>query len=191
MSELPPPHLPEFALLGRSNSGKSSLINLMVQRKIAKVSSLPGRTSALQVFEIKGLLRLIDAPGYGWASRSHDELADWQILMETYLTQRESLSACLLIQDVRRDWEDLDEMQARYFFQHSIPWIWILNKLDQMKTSEFRTRERTLRTFFEKHLRPRGCEEVYFLGEESPLSQHPSLEKSLIQRARSSKVKSL
>jgi GTP-binding protein len=110
-ASLPPPTLTEIAFAGRSNVGKSSLLNAMMQRKsLARTSNTPGCTRQLNVFEVRcadGLtLRFVDLPGYGWARRSKDERSQWQAMIEGYLTKRASLRAVVLLADVRRGIED-------------------------------------------------------------------------------------
>jgi GTP-binding protein len=109
--QLLPPTLLEVAFAGRSNVGKSSLLNAMMQRKgLARTSNTPGCTRQLNVFEVRcsdGLaLRFVDLPGYGWARRSKTERGEWQGMIEGYLTGRSSLRAVIVLVDVRRGVED-------------------------------------------------------------------------------------
>jgi GTP-binding protein len=105
-----PTHL-EVAFAGRSNVGKSSLLNSMMDRRsLARTSRTPGCTRQLNIFEVRcadGLvLRFVDLPGYGWARRSKDERMQWQKMIEGYLVTRASLRAVVLLVDVRRGVED-------------------------------------------------------------------------------------
>jgi GTP-binding protein len=116
---LPPPTLTEIAFAGRSNVGKSSLLNATMQRRgLARTSNTPGCTRQLNVFEVRladGLsLRLIDLPGYGWARRSKAERAVWQTMIEGYLTKRASLRAVVLLVDVRRGVEDEERQLVEF-----------------------------------------------------------------------------
>jgi GTP-binding protein len=118
---LPPPTLTEIAFAGRSNVGKSSLLNAMMQRRgLARTSNTPGCTRQLNVFEVRLAddltLRLVDLPGYGWARRSKKERAEWQAMIEGYLTKRASLRAIVLLVDVRRGVED-EETQLVEFLR--------------------------------------------------------------------------
>ena len=110
-ASLPPPTLVEIAFAGRSNVGKSSLLNAMMQRKgLARTSNTPGCTRQLNVFELRaadGLsLRFVDLPGYGWARRSKAEKAEWQKMIEGYLQGRAGLRGVAVLVDVRRGVED-------------------------------------------------------------------------------------
>lgn len=97
--------LPEIALVGRSNAGKSSLLNQLVGKPIAKISQTPGKTRLLNFFEVKDQWRWVDTPGYGFASRSDDEQKQWQKMMTNYLTDRENLMGVVLVMDIRRSWQ--------------------------------------------------------------------------------------
>jgi GTP-binding protein len=118
-ASLPPPTLVEVAFAGRSNVGKSSLLNAMMQRRgLARTSHTPGCTRQLNVFEVRcadGLsLRFVDLPGYGWARRSKTERGEWQQMVEGYLRARAALRAVVLLVDVRRGPEE-EEWQLLEF----------------------------------------------------------------------------
>jgi GTP-binding protein len=118
---LPPPTVVEIAFAGRSNVGKSSLLNAMMQRRgLARTSSTPGCTRQLNVFEVRcadGLtVRFVDLPGYGWARRSKAERTQWQSMIEGYLRARAGLRAVVLLVDVRRGVED-EERQLEEFLR--------------------------------------------------------------------------
>jgi GTP-binding protein len=120
-SGLPAPALLEVAFAGRSNVGKSSLLNtLMERRSLARTSQTPGCTRQLNIFEVRcgdGLMvRFVDLPGYGWARRSKDERSQWQAMIEGYLRGRASLRAVVLLVDVRRGVED-EEQQLLEFLR--------------------------------------------------------------------------
>src|SRR5260221_10017991 len=120
-ASLPAPALAEIAFAGRSNVGKSSLLNTMMQRRgLARTSGTPGCTRQLNVFEVRcadGLtLHFVDLPGYGWARRSKAERGQWQGMIEGYLRGRASLRAVVVIVDVRRGLEE-EERQLVEFLQ--------------------------------------------------------------------------
>ncbi len=113
LGDLPPPTLLEIAFVGRSNVGKSSLMNaLLGRRNLVRTSSTPGCTRGLNLFEAKlrdgAILRLVDLPGYGYAKRSKTERDSWASLVESYLLERPSLAAVVVIVDVRRGVEQDD-----------------------------------------------------------------------------------
>jgi len=118
-SQLPAPALAEVAFAGRSNVGKSSMLNAVMQRKgLVRTSSTPGHTRSVNIFHAatrSGLdLHLVDLPGYGWAKRSKDERKKWGPLLEGYLQERQTLRAVMVLVDVRRGVED-DDLQLLDF----------------------------------------------------------------------------
>jgi GTP-binding protein len=118
-ASLPPPTLVEVAFAGRSNVGKSSLLNALMQRRsLARTSGTPGCTRQLNVFEVRchdGLsLHFVDLPGYGWARRSKSERSQWQAMIEGYLRTRAGLRGVVLLVDVRRGVEDEERQLAEF-----------------------------------------------------------------------------
>ncbi len=146
----PEADLPEVAFLGRSNVGKSSLLNALVgRRKLARTSSTPGKTRLLHFFRVRrehDTLRLVDLPGYGFARVAKREQARWGPMIEGYLADRGVLRAVVLLQDARRDPRDEDLDLLAWLAEHEIPAIVALTKVDKLKASE---RTRTLRTLKE------------------------------------------
>ena len=115
ISECPSAKLPEYAFIGRSNVGKSSLINMLTGRnKLAKISSRPGKTQLINHFLINENWYLVDLPGYGWAKVSKKEKARWKKMIEEYLLQRENLDFVFLLIDSRHEPQaiDLDFLEA-------------------------------------------------------------------------------
>jgi len=134
-ADYPFPYKPEVAIVGRSNSGKSSFINTMVNQKIAKVSATPGKTRLLNFFELKDQVYFVDCPGYGYAKGSLNEALSWQGMIETYLKERKTLKGVLLIMDIRRDWENEEKLLQEWLEFHGTPWALVLNKSDKLSRS--------------------------------------------------------
>jgi GTP-binding protein len=136
--------LPEIALLGRSNVGKSSLLNQLVARKrLAFASSKPGTTRLLHFYRVdrtSGPLVLVDLPGYGFARVSRSERDAWRALVEGYLSDRAPLRACVLLQDVRRDLTEDETLLLEWLRQRGIPALAALTKCDKLSANERRTR---------------------------------------------------
>lgn len=131
--QYPETDLPEFALAGRSNVGKSSFINKMLNRKgLARISSKPGKTQTLNFFLINEILHFVDVPGYGYAKVSKSERAAWGKMIETYFTTREQLRACVLIVDLRHPPTEDDVMMYDFLKHYEIPCIVIATKADKI-----------------------------------------------------------
>ncbi|MCX7613764.1 MAG: ribosome biogenesis GTP-binding protein YihA/YsxC [Caldimicrobium sp.] len=137
LEELPPPKYPEIALLGRSNAGKSSLINtLFQQRRLARVSSTPGFTQALNFYLVDGGLYLVDLPGYGFAKVPRERQIKWQALVEGYLKSPRDFRLFLLIFDIRRTPDKLDKALITFVKSLKVPFALILNKTDTLTRNE-------------------------------------------------------
>lgn len=131
--QYPSTGLPEIALAGRSNVGKSSFINTMINRKgLARTSGKPGKTQTLNYYIIEDTFYFVDVPGYGYAKVSKTERAKWGQMLETYFTQREPLKAALSVVDLRHP-PTADDIQMYEFLKyHSIPVIVIATKADKI-----------------------------------------------------------
>jgi GTP-binding protein len=129
--------LPEFALAGRSNVGKSSFINKLIQRKnLARTSSKPGKTQTLNFYKVNDLFYFVDVPGYGYAKVSKAERMKWGQMMEEYFTARNTLQAVLLITDVRHT-PTADDIQMYDFLKYyELPVMIIATKLDKISQSK-------------------------------------------------------
>ena len=127
----------EFVLLGRSNVGKSTFINLITNvTQLARVSSTPGRTRLLNFFDVNGEFRLVDAPGYGYASVNKNNDMLFARMMEDYFNDRENLVAAFLLLDARRIPNDDDQMIFHTLFDANIPVILVATKCDKLNQSE-------------------------------------------------------
>lgn len=133
---IPKPSLPEIAFIGRSNVGKSSLINTLVEQKIARTSSTPGRTQGLIFFKVKPNLVFVDFPGFGYAKTSKTMREDWAKLAEHYYEHRRTLRATVWIYDIRRDPDDLDFQMNEWLISRKKPYLMVLTKSDQLKKQE-------------------------------------------------------
>jgi GTP-binding protein len=132
-SQYPEGDLPEIALAGRSNVGKSSFINKMLNRKsLARTSSKPGKTQTLNFYLINEDLHFVDVPGYGYAKVSKKEREAWGKMIETYFTTREQLKAVVLIVDLRHPPTNDDVMMYDFLKHYEIPTIVIATKADKI-----------------------------------------------------------
>jgi GTP-binding protein len=131
--DFPPGRLPELAVVGRSNVGKSSLINALVhQQGLARTSRTPGRTRLLNWFEVDGRFHLVDLPGYGYAAVDRDMRAGWQPLIEAYLDKRDVLAGVLLLIDVRRGPENEELDFVPWLMARKVPIVVALTKSDKL-----------------------------------------------------------
>jgi GTP-binding protein len=138
--------LPEIAFVGRSNVGKSSLINKLLGRKeIAKISSTPGKTRALNFFLINSKFHFVDFPGYGYAKVSKKERMAWKALIEEYLTQRDTLRLVILLRDASIPDSPYDEQMKEWLTYFDIPFTEVYTKIDKLKSSERQKRLKSIK----------------------------------------------
>ncbi|MBB6445841.1 ribosome biogenesis GTP-binding protein YihA/YsxC [Bacillus benzoevorans] len=136
--QYPEQDLPECALAGRSNVGKSSFINKLLNRKnLARTSSKPGKTQTLNFYLINEEFHFVDVPGYGYAKVSKSERAAWGKMIETYLTKREQLRAVVLIVDLRHPPTKDDVMMYHFLKHYDLPCIIINTKADKVPKSKW------------------------------------------------------
>ena len=129
--------LPEIAFAGRSNVGKSSLINVLVNRKaLVRTSSTPGRTQLINFFDVNGTFTLVDLPGYGFAKVPLEVKKQWGPMMQTYLSNRANLRGVVLIIDVRRIPKEEDIQMFEWLRTFGIPPILVVTKCDKVSKSQ-------------------------------------------------------
>jgi GTP-binding protein len=148
IDKLPSSGLPEIAFLGRSNVGKSSLLNALARRKkLARTSSTPGKTRGLVLFRIRtdrGDLGFVDLPGYGWAKVSRKERESWGKLVEGYLAGRPELRLAIVLQDLRRSWSEDESLLLEWLATQHVPGRVVLTKTDKLKPMKRKERVRSL-----------------------------------------------
>ncbi|EOI56332.1 ribosome biogenesis GTP-binding protein YihA/YsxC [Enterococcus gilvus] len=131
--QYPETELPEIALAGRSNVGKSSFINTLIDRKdLARTSGKPGKTQTLNFYLIEDALHFVDVPGYGYAKVSKTERAKWGEMIETYITSRKQLRAVVSLVDVRHDPSKEDVQMYEFLKYYNIPVIVVATKADKI-----------------------------------------------------------
>ncbi len=166
-AQFPKDQLPEIAFFGRSNVGKSSLINALTgQKKLAFTSNTPGRTQTINFYRVDGKMYFVDFPGYGYARVPLQIVVEWKKLIEQYLEKRQSLTLSCLILDARRGWMEKDLDLKRWLEEHGRPYLVIATKSDKLNRSE---QERGLRAIREEGVEPlpfsavtgRGVREIW------------------------------
>jgi GTP-binding protein len=152
VDNLPQATLPEIAFVGRSNAGKSSLLNALTGRKtLARVSHTPGRTRQINFFNLSGKLVLADLPGYGYAKASKSLADEWQHLIFAYLRGRANLRRVAVLIDARRGAMDTDREAMTLLDQAAVSYALVLTKLDQLKSHERTEAEAAIAEEAKKH----------------------------------------
>jgi GTP-binding protein len=137
----PEPSLPEVAFAGRSNVGKSSLLNRLVHRKkLARVSNTPGRTREINFFKINDAFVFVDLPGYGYARVSKERRAEWRPLIESYLRRSPQLRGIVQLLDVRHDPTADDRLMLDFLSELGVPTIVVLTKIDKLTAAQRKKR---------------------------------------------------
>jgi len=137
----------EVAIVGRSNAGKSSVLNQITQQKnLARVSKTPGRTQLINIFSIDEQRRLADLPGYGFAKVPASMQAQWQKLINAYLQKRKCLKGVILVMDIRHPFRDLDNKFLAWCNEVGLPVHILLNKVDKLNRSELVQAEKFAKT---------------------------------------------
>ncbi len=137
VSKCPKEHLPEYAFIGRSNVGKSSLINMLTQRKhLAKISGKPGKTQLINHFKINGEWFLVDLPGYGYAKVSKSTKKTFQKFITAYFEKRKQLVSAFVLIDIRHDPQKIDLEFMQWMGESQIPFSIIFTKADKLKPKD-------------------------------------------------------
>ncbi len=146
--QFPRQELPEIAFLGRSNVGKSSLINALVgQKSLAFTSSKPGCTQTINFYRVAGRFQFVDLPGYGYAQVSKERTHEWKKLIESYLLERQVLELCILLLDARRGWTEKDLDLKSWLEIQGRPSLVVATKMDKLKNqSEMQQSLKALRS---------------------------------------------
>lgn len=151
-ADLPPTKLPEVAFAGRSNVGKSSLLNALTNRnRLARVSNTPGRTREINLFDLGHRLTLADLPGYGFARVSKAMSADWRRLIESYLRGRPQLRRVCLLIDARHGANDNDRTMMEILDEAAASFLVVLTKTDKLKPSEVAEAVNAVSTLAKRH----------------------------------------
>jgi GTP-binding protein len=144
-ADFPPDEGREVAFVGRSNSGKSTALNLVAGvRRLARVSKTPGRTQLINFFEVAPQRRLVDLPGYGFARVADETRERWRVLCEAYLTGRRSLAGVIFTLDIRRGLTDLDDELLRWLEPRGVRTRFLLTKTDKLAHGASLLREREI-----------------------------------------------
>lgn len=147
--QYPQDDLSEIALVGRSNVGKSSLINSLLKRKnFARISGQPGKTQTLNFYLVDQKFRLVDVPGYGYAKVSQQKRQDWSKMIETYLTQRQNLKAVISLVDGRHLPSKLDLQLINYLQYYRLPLLVVATKTDKVPKNQ----RKQIKLSFQKNL---------------------------------------
>lgn len=137
VAKCPAPDRPEFAFIGRSNVGKSSLINMLTSRKgLAKISATPGKTQLINHFLINEEWYLVDLPGYGYARISRSTKSGWDKMIRDYLTKRENLLTVFVLVDVRHDPQKIDIEFINWLGEQGVPFCIVFTKSDKLSKQQ-------------------------------------------------------
>ena len=146
--QLPASSLPELVFSGRSNVGKSSLINKLVNRKaLARVSAKPGKTATINFYRLQQC-RLVDLPGYGYAKVSAEEKKRWASLVEGYFAQERKIACVVQIIDMRHPPTEDDLHMISFLAEEGFPFVIVATKSDKLNKTEYKNREEALKNFF-------------------------------------------
>ncbi len=148
IEDLPKDNFPEIAFVGRSNVGKSSLLNALMKKKLAYTSATPGKTREINYFRINQKFYFVDLPGYGYAKVSKAEQLRWKTLLEAYLQNRPQLNLCLLLVDARHPNLENDKQMAEFLYFYGRRFAIVLTKVDKLKKKSEREMSLTVSASF-------------------------------------------
>ncbi|MEM1408163.1 MAG: ribosome biogenesis GTP-binding protein YihA/YsxC [Bacteroidota bacterium] len=152
INQCPKEELPEFAFIGRSNVGKSSLINMLTDRKaLAKVSSKPGKTQLINHFIINESWYLVDLPGYGWAKVAKTEKAKWGVMIHDYLLERQGLVNLFVLVDSRLEPQKIDVEFINWLGEKQIPFAIVFTKADKQSKNKTESNIAKYRRFLKNY----------------------------------------
>ena len=144
-TQFPQPTLPEIVFVGRSNVGKSSLLNTMLEKKnLAKVSNTPGKTKLINFFRVPNTVRFVDLPGYGYAKVSVREREEWKRLIDSYFFAPRPIALVLVLIDVRLPLQYLDQQMIGWLLKKNLPVQIVLTKIDKLKKNELAKQKKLL-----------------------------------------------
>ena len=148
IAQLPKPTTPEVSFVGRSNVGKSSLLNRLLGRKqLARVSSVPGKTANINFFDVDGV-KFVDLPGYGYAKVSHTEKQRWADLIGGYFEQERSFNLVISLVDIRHEAQKLDLQMVNFLTEAELPFVVALTKADKITRNKQNQAAAALRSSF-------------------------------------------
>ncbi|MEM8833546.1 MAG: ribosome biogenesis GTP-binding protein YihA/YsxC [Pseudomonadota bacterium] len=152
LEQLPAADRAEVAFAGRSNVGKSSLLNALTKRNnLARTSHTPGRTQQLNFFDLGGALYLVDMPGYGYAKVSKKQRNEWSKLIKKYLSGRQNLRCVFILVDGRHGLKDSDEELMDMLDETAVPYRIVLTKCDKVKKTELESHIEAIQKALKKH----------------------------------------
>ena len=164
LEDLPPVGLPEFVFSGRSNVGKSSLINALCgQKSLARVSSVPGKTRQILYIEVPQRCLFTDLPGYGYARVSQQEKAGFSQLIDQYFQSERPLELILHLMDLRHSPSEEDQLMLDYLAQQGLPHVLLLTKADKLSASQ-----RAARKLEQAQLLGLAAEDIFLISEKEP-----------------------
>ena len=165
LDQIPEADLPEIAFAGRSNVGKSSLVNALTGRKtLARTSNTPGRTQQLNFFNLGGRLKLVDMPGYGYAKESKEKVEAWNDMVRRFLKGRVTLRRALVLIDSRHGLKPNDDEIMKMLDQAAVPYVVVLTKADKVKATALDEVVKRTQAGLKKH--PAAFPEVHVTSSE-------------------------